>query len=146
MAEDMIERAARAHAREASEWALRVNKAEIEPHEIVRHENPDFVSPVVVESYPNYERATRRFEELRAMASARAALLAALDPEDEATVERVAYLKYLRRRDGTDDWNDPAANTVDREFWRREARADLRDLSRMAQGVSVSQEQVREKD
>ncbi len=121
MAEDMIERAAKAHAREASEWALRVNKAEIEPHEIVRHENPDFVSPVVVESYPNYERATRRFEELRAMASARAALLAALDPEDEA-------LQQLWG-DVIDRFSDPASHHCMATFFA--------ELKAMAQGGSV---------
>jgi len=87
---EMIERAAKAYAAEFNEWSLRVNKGEPEPHEICRNNVPGVSDATVVRSYPNYPRALQVFGELRANASMRAALFAALDPEDEALVERVA--------------------------------------------------------
>lgn len=70
-------------------------------------------------------------EERRAMA--RAALLAALDPDDDALVEVIAKALY--------DSKPPK----DADDFTYDAQRVIFALHRIAQGVSVSQEQVREK-
>lgn len=84
---------------------------------------------------------------------ARAALLAALDPEDEALVDAIAQrladdatvarneLRMIRQ--GIDL---SSAQPVSPSIFKKDARVMIATLKAMAQGERSSQEQVREKD